>query len=297
LERALSQAWVEATAHPDLDQISFYDVWQGTAGAVPALMLNTTNVATGHRMIVSHLSFPSRADLPTLACINSHLDIPLSTAAILSARFPWITPAGTVQVRSACDGSAIPPNARYADGGYFENSGLATILDAVEAIRQEAGRQEAVQQKEARHVRLVIISIETSAAITNYPTTGTDDPSYSGFAFGEALSPLRALLNTRQARGELAKLESERVVERLDKVCAMASQKGVHAYCVEAEVITFVVRPGSVPVPLGWSLSASARLELERQLGAPPVCSGADDNSNRCALFRVLNYVARGGSK
>ena len=55
LEDALSRAWVQETGNPPLNDVPFYDVWQGAAGAVPALMLNTTNVGTGHRMVVSHL--------------------------------------------------------------------------------------------------------------------------------------------------------------------------------------------------------------------------------------------------
>jgi Patatin-like phospholipase len=268
LEGALDQAWVEATEDTSSHEVSFYSVWQGVSGAVPALMLNTTNVETGHRMIVSHLSFPDRArtDLPTLTDINPDLNIPLSTAAILSARFPLITPAGTVPLPARRNGSTSPTKARYVDGGYFENSGLATVLDVVEAVRLEAV---------AGNVRLVIISIETSAAITNYPNTA-DDTSYPGFNFGELLSPLRALLNTRQARGKLAKLEAERVVKRLGECPTRPSntspnistpaelQSGVQQVggrpdCVEAEVITFAISPGNVPVPLGWALSEGAR--------------------------------------
>jgi hypothetical protein len=210
LERALEQAWAKETVGGELDKVSFYAVWQG-ADAVPALMLNTTNVETGHRMIVSHLSFPkSRTDLPSLFEVNPDLNIPLSTAAFLSARFPLITPAGTVKVLANRDGAASPRKARYVDGGYFENSGLATILDAVEALAAAAA---AVV---GRKVRWVIISIETSAATTSYRRNAADETTYPGFAFGELLSPLRALLNTRQARGDLAKLETERAVKGQD---------------------------------------------------------------------------------
>jgi hypothetical protein len=264
-------AWQKAWGGSNLVEVPFAAVWQREEGAVPALMLNTTNVETGHRMLVSHVSFPgaARRDLPTLADINPELNIPISTAAILSARFPLITPAGTVPVPSGYNGAAIPSKARYVDGGYFENSGLATVLDAVEAIRKEA---------KERNVRLVIISIETSAATTNYRTMGADDSSYPGFNFGEFLSPLRALLNTRQARGELAKLETDRVVRRLGEGCSSPSRVVTsptvtaptkpQTDCVEAEVIRFAIGRGNVPVPLGWALSRGAIDELERQLGS-----------------------------
>ena len=90
LERALDQAWAEAASGAELGERSFYSVWRDVGGAVPALMLNTTNVETGRRMVVSHLSFPERAetDLPILADENpksrypplhrSHSQCPLS---------------------------------------------------------------------------------------------------------------------------------------------------------------------------------------------------------------------------
>ena len=59
-------------------------------------------------------------------------DLRLSTAALLSARFPIISPAGVL--RNDADASF---GDRVVDGGYFENSGLSTAptLPGVEQRR------------------------------------------------------------------------------------------------------------------------------------------------------------------
>jgi hypothetical protein len=56
-------------------------------------------------------------------------DILLSTAALTSARFPLISPAGAIQNLNA-DGHGD----EIVDGGYFENSGVTTALDLWRAL-------------------------------------------------------------------------------------------------------------------------------------------------------------------
>ena len=47
----------------------------------------------------------------------------LSTAAILSARFPWVLPAGSYDALS------------FVDGGYYDNSGLSAAEDIIAILR------------------------------------------------------------------------------------------------------------------------------------------------------------------
>ena len=61
-------------------------------------------------------------------CLRS---VTASTAALLTARFPFVTPGGVVggcDTRSD-DGSSFWPRTQLIDGGYIENTGLATITD------------------------------------------------------------------------------------------------------------------------------------------------------------------------
>ena len=61
-------------------------------------------------------------------CLGS---VDASTAALLTARFPYVTPGGVV---GGCDvagtgGASFWPRTQLIDGGYIENTGLATITD------------------------------------------------------------------------------------------------------------------------------------------------------------------------
>jgi hypothetical protein len=61
---------------------------------------------------------------------SAQVNVRLSTAALLSARFPIISPAGTMWMAGASD----QHGAEVVDGGYFENSGLTTALDIAAAL-------------------------------------------------------------------------------------------------------------------------------------------------------------------
>ena len=130
---------------------------------VPLLFINTTDVDTGRRVVISPIApraraqrlFPDAYDLHELMADEAgregrdlaqpgvvfpglqgdyyflQKDIRLSTAAGLSARFPIVSPSGNVRNKKR----ALV--ARLVDGGYFENFGAATALDLAMRLRQE----------------------------------------------------------------------------------------------------------------------------------------------------------------
>jgi hypothetical protein len=133
---------------------------------VPLLFFNTTDVDTGRRVVVSSVPpyyVPRGQDAYRRLLLDAydlhHLiaddpdtlggresdpkkhgaqprgqlteDIRLSTAASLSARFPFISPPGNVRnQRRGLVG-------RIVDGGYFENFGATTALEIVHALRAD----------------------------------------------------------------------------------------------------------------------------------------------------------------
>jgi hypothetical protein len=92
-------------------------------------------------------------EMKTQSCGNSLLpldasDILLSTAALTSARFPLISPAGGIH---SMDGDGHGDE--IVDGGYFENSGVTTALDIWRALY-------------ARGLKPVILSLANEPEIT-----------------------------------------------------------------------------------------------------------------------------------
>src|SRR5262249_35840112 len=114
LETGLERAW-QRTQPIGINpfQELFLERWDAKS-ATPALLLNTTKVENGRRVLVSPFLMRPGEDIATKLSwfydrpgAREHRksgmpeppivqDIKLSTAAALSARYPWILPAATV---------------------------------------------------------------------------------------------------------------------------------------------------------------------------------------------------------
>ena len=107
-----------------------------TTGRLPALFINTTNLQSGSPGVVSNIVLDSQIterldilkliDTLKIKCTKDSMhDIRLSTAVILGARFPYISPAGAI-------GSKY-----FVDGGYFDNSGAGITLEVLQYIERK----------------------------------------------------------------------------------------------------------------------------------------------------------------
>jgi hypothetical protein len=151
IERSWENAWRDTmqkagTKNPDRFAQSFLDLWRADTGYVPNLCLNGTSVERGKRVIATNLlinwqQFLDADDaIERLMPIKDRrkddkrarpgIDLPISAAAHLSARFTYVSPAGKFPL----DGTHV------VDGGYFENSGATTALDILREITREMGR-------------------------------------------------------------------------------------------------------------------------------------------------------------
>lgn len=99
--------------------------------SLPHVILNGSDVSTGRRILTSSIrtnanpgDFPDSSDFIKLVS----RDISLSTAVTNSARFPFVSPAGSF--RSVTEGKGY----QIIDGGYFENYGARTASELALAI-------------------------------------------------------------------------------------------------------------------------------------------------------------------
>ncbi len=263
------------------------------AGAhLPRLFLNSTWVESGERTIASSvqagwpLVAPVDAGAPAVfagardplsfaAGQGAALDLPLSTAAHNAARFPFVNAIGLL--RSA-DGRA----GHLADGGYFDNSGTQTVVDALAALRAYVARQRcdhtvgaACQDKLVwlRSLRPTVIVIQNGVAVDCHGDTrlaclrqswglgSADHAPYQPGApveagqlrlYADAIGPLLTLLNAggSGANGRRAEALLARDCARFDPA---------HPDCV----VRLAQRADGVLYPLGWYLSPTARAALD----------------------------------
>lgn len=290
IEYAVEDSWRRATegckdCDPDRMSEDVADLYVRTTPRmpVPHLFLNTTEVGTGRMvpfgtMHVATLATPylSQAEIdpsPTgvqLRVLQDLMDddhVPLSAAALLSARFPYLTPAGRV-------GSA----GHYVDGGYFENSGTWLLSGVVQNLigqqlnyinPSDPALEKAV--KNAVFVTVVIKSEPCTQRIVHHnynircgdrlQTLDTDE------TWNEVMSPPRALLNSRDERAETAISELSGLTALVEQLSPQgggaATDNGAgcdRTLC--AVTLRFYSAP-KVEVPLSWLLSARARNAMD----------------------------------
>jgi hypothetical protein len=343
LEQSWENAW-ETTWGASKDDSSdpnrkrfakpFESLWRQKINSprVPLLFLNSTVVETGNRLIMHPLTFdniaagnePQRLVETFSDVFGDAVDgraalgsaVPLSTAVHLSARFTYVSPAGSIHNFASHNSSQPDRNRRWirlVDGGYFENSGTVTARELLSALEtyQKTAIQEAAETSNEFRLGQYEDPLQTERTkglpplarlrpfiihISNEPICCESDQKKrqrgKQAALGEVLSPLWALLDTRPARG---------FQSRDSLFQYMNSQYDSHK-------AHFTLHKIKTSLPLGWVLSQSCRQHMQRQLGfaaegelaaGPSLCNEGGNKGqligaavNNCReLDRVKNHL------
>lgn len=131
LEDDWSKEYNKQTGKNTLD-MSLHSFYQNSGYSQPNLFFNATQVESGKKAIVSNLKLGENfeGDIDLLETVNK--TISLKSAALLSARFPGISPTALVTDETDKDWGKI------VDGGYYDNSGLMTALHIVRIIQESS---------------------------------------------------------------------------------------------------------------------------------------------------------------
>jgi len=268
--RALSRAWEQAASQQGVTAFAepFGALYRHNDGSVdttsPALFLNSTSVAQGWRFVQG--PFRPFAVSPWMTGFDGSrwLDprLPLSEAVLNSARFTYVSPAGTLQTALPAAASPEPATLQLVDGGYFEDSGTTTLLELIDRLRVIAAQRNQPLRFIVLHISNdpqqddFVAAHEPSKLLPLYSTTCPAPAKPAPIQpSGEATAPLKALLETRSARGEYARA---RLLADLRIDAADPSRGDVLWH--------FRLCPGDYPLPLGWTISAPVFDEMHRQL-------------------------------
>ena len=273
--RALEVSWERAwrKQRPGSDRFAqpFDQLWQDQQDYwMPALFLNSTWVETGKRLIVSNLQLTADdfSDVEDLHRFYNHRALSLSTAIHLSARFTYVSPAGSLTKNGHLYGHA-------ADGGYFENSGTTTVLEVLKTIDQLAESE--IENKGGhfwQNVDAYVILISNEPVDPRFAhmalATLPKDPASTPLpCCNEVLAPLTTMLNTRAARGVYARETTRWHVG--------ASHFLHFGLC----------KNDSVDIPLGWTLSQVVRDAMRAQLNSDQ-CTPYPNQSNLNQIDTLL---------
>ncbi|MEZ5211977.1 hypothetical protein [Gordonia sp. (in: high G+C Gram-positive bacteria)] len=275
------------------------------------LMLNSTIVNGPCRALISQLSTSPdgerAADVPAQVCNTDDAELPGSidfydrfancppelswaTAAMLSARFPFVTPAGRM-MRPQPSGKGADPcdhnSWQFIDGGYVDGEGLGTLSDIAPEltalIRDHNGKVAAgtAGPRQGYYVVPIVLYLD------DVPESPAPAP---------ARSKPEALVPAYGAGGSKALTTTPAWIRRLDRTfddaCAPSAAATAPSPCtrlrdalraaaggssaVTGSVITLA--PPLIPapeVPLGWTLSTQSYEYLERSSGTA-LCGRTD---------------------
>lgn len=185
LEEAWELAW-SGVMRNDALEAPFGALGSGQ-DRVPALILNSTDVDAGNRLIASNLALQP-LDARDLGRLTG--TVRLSTAMHNSARFTYVSPAGKLE-----------GGGQVVDGGYFENTGATSLLDVLRAIAADDGLRKSV----------VPIAIH----LQNSPESDKETPKAIRIT-SEIWAPVQTLAATRGAHGDWAALALKSAVESMN---------------------------------------------------------------------------------
>lgn len=194
-------------------------------------------------------TFASTEDLSDFVCRQR--DVRLSTAALLSARFPFALPSGRLEKCRTKGAPAI----NIVDGGYFDTSGASPIVELWTELEPE------VDTRNSRPGTPCIVPFFLQI------DTGYSDPTGAKRSRPlEATVPLKTATTARNAREanarQAAALAFSGPFGRV-REATLANGAPLDRYAH----IYPRAHPGS-KAPLGWTLSRTARQDLDRQLSA-----------------------------
>jgi|GEM_PF-3287814 len=246
LEISWENAWKE-NFNNNIFAESYTNLWKfnnkNQKYFLPLLLLNSTKIEKGNRVIISPVLLNN--SICDAVDFNSQLNylnrVRISTAVLMSARFPYITPAG--RIKWDPDKFQFKSNiwGHVADGGYFENSGAATLFDILTLL--DKFNKEEIKNKKIKFYVMII---------RNEPIDKKkieeDEPSMWIY---ETKQPIETLLNTRSARSPYS----------IDTIKKYFQEKGENDRVIELNMSI-----GYDKVPLGWYLSESAQHSVKKEI-------------------------------
>ena len=177
------------------------------------------------------------------------------------------------------------------DGGYFENSGLVSLREIYDLLGDA--------HNDVKPYVLYLCN-DPRACFASERNPGKDD-TYQSIAADELLSPVRALLRTRDARGSLAEANLR---ARADdhflqlNVCEGMPPKAKTAGDPEETERLKTSRDRVVSPPLGWLLSRLARDWMDASLGYDvPKAHGTCYERNANVIAVLKDALSRAGGE
>jgi hypothetical protein len=247
--QALEEAWKQRDAGLDAPLASWEDGVR--SGDRPAVVFNATLAEKGVRLLASTapldenqgLKESHRARLNFQTLYPEH-DVAVATAVRLSATFPYVTPA------ARADAPGDQPH--VVDGGYFDNFGMSTLVEWLDAALTSCADQ-------VKHVLVVQIR---GAKVRTATAARMKQVAARGW-FYQIFAPIATMLNVR-GTGQVSHNETEYgLLQR--------------AWAGKVELRSVVLEfPGDDP-PTSWHLNEEQKKAIVEAWESPKIRACRDE--------------------
>lgn len=245
-------------------------------GKLPIPIFNTTLVENGYRFLITPINLSQSFDHQQGKCFDfdglyPHSDLNVATAARLSASFPYVSPL-------ARDNQNIT-SYHIADGGYFDNSGFVTGVEALyQLIFQNNTEQKQNNtnptEKETNKIKRVLV-----LQINPFPDDSPKTDKYSPLLM-TILGPLLTLFKVRDPVLKSRNAMEVDLIEQWEEI-SQNNSLDFHYYSIsfpskeklenwrsqqdasyQEKAIEFYNQQGDYEPPLSWKLTQRQKHEI-----------------------------------
>lgn len=258
VQQAWERGWKESrgwTRTPNLSEWvkGVHEGWR------PSISFNAVAVENGQRFSFGTFAPPYQWGIDTVGTTFPDFDVSVSTAARLSATFPYVTP-----IARSRPGPGVPNGWHFADGGYYDNTGMGLAMRWLD--RALAAGVDAYKGKAVAFIR-----------VRSSPTELQPDTRDRGWQY-QLVGPVQALMAVRVAA------QRERAETELEFLQRLWCLQGV-----EIRKFEFAYEQAEPAPPLSWQLSRAQRDDIDREWNDP---AAARSDRNQAALRELLLLAA-----
>jgi hypothetical protein len=225
----------------------------------PATSFNAVAVESGQRFSFGTFAPPYQWGIDTVDTTFPGFDVPVSTAARLSATFPYVTP-----IARSRPGPGVPSGWHFADGGYYDNTGMGLAMRWLDSALTE--NVDAYKGTAVAFVR-----------IRSSPTERQPETPDRGWQY-QVVGPVQTLMAVRVAA------QRDRAETELDFLQRLWCLQGV-----EIRKFEFAFEQSEPSPPLSWQLSQAQQHDIEKEWNSP---EGSRSDRNQAELRDLLALAA-----
>jgi Patatin-like phospholipase len=258
VQQAWERGWKESrgwTTTPNLSEWvrGVHEGWR------PSTSFNAVAVENGQRFSFGTFAPPYQWGIDTVSTTFPDFDVPVSTAARLSATFPYVTP-----IARSRPGPGVPNGWHFADGGYYDNTGMGLAMRWLD-------RALSAHVDEYKGKAVAFIRVRSS------PTQLQLDTEDRGWQY-QVVGPVEALMAVRVAA------QRERAETELEFLQRLWCLQGV-----EIRKFEFAFEQSEPGPPLSWQLSQAQQDDIDREWDSR---DASRSDRNQAALRDLLALAA-----